>query len=49
MKVLTVVTFIFLPLTLLAGIYGRNFENLPGLSWRAVGKHTRLERHIRLS
>ena len=32
MKVLTVVTVIFLPLTLLAGIYGMNFEYMPELN-----------------
>ena len=31
MKVLTVVTVIFLPLTLLVGIYGMNFEKMPEL------------------
>jgi magnesium transporter len=32
MRVLTVVTVIFLPLTLLAGIYGMNFEYMPELN-----------------
>jgi len=34
MKVLSIVAAIFLPLTLLAGIYGMNFENMPELSWK---------------
>ncbi|MGL6064200.1 MAG: magnesium/cobalt transporter CorA [Fusobacteriaceae bacterium] len=34
MKLLTIVSTIFVPLTFLAGIYGMNFENLPGLSWK---------------
>jgi magnesium transporter len=33
MKVLSIVASIFLPLTLLAGIYGMNFENMPELEW----------------
>jgi magnesium transporter len=33
MKVLTVFSAIFLPLALLAGIYGMNFANMPELSW----------------
>ena len=33
MMVLTVITTIFMPLTLLAGIYGMNFENMPELRW----------------
>ncbi|NHM34050.1 magnesium/cobalt transporter CorA [Neobacillus terrae] len=33
MKVLTVITTIFMPLTFIAGIYGMNFENMPELSW----------------
>ncbi|MDE2366286.1 MAG: magnesium/cobalt transporter CorA [Betaproteobacteria bacterium] len=33
MKVLTVITTIFMPLTLIAGIYGMNFRYLPGLDW----------------
>lgn len=34
MKVLTVITTIFMPLTFIAGIYGMNFERMPELSWR---------------
>ncbi|MEW9053931.1 MAG: magnesium/cobalt transporter CorA [Neobacillus sp.] len=33
MKVLTVITTIFMPLTFIAGIYGMNFENMPELTW----------------
>lgn len=33
MKLLTVVTTVFLPLTLIAGWYGMNFYNMPELSW----------------
>ena len=32
-RVLTVVSSVMLPLTLLAGIYGMNFENMPELKW----------------
>ncbi|WP_148252825.1 magnesium transporter CorA family protein [Aidingimonas lacisalsi] len=34
MRVLTVITAIFVPLTFLAGIYGMNFSNMPELSFR---------------
>jgi magnesium transporter len=34
MKVLTIITSIFAPLTFIAGIYGMNFENLPELTWK---------------
>ena len=34
MKVLTVFSAILLPLSLLAGIYGMNFANIPELDWR---------------
>ena len=34
MKILTIVTTIFLPLTLVAGWYGMNFSNMPELSWK---------------
>ncbi|WP_084187412.1 magnesium/cobalt transporter CorA [Andreprevotia chitinilytica] len=33
MRVLTVITTIFMPLTLIAGIYGMNFEHIPELHW----------------
>lgn len=34
MKVFTVVTTIFMPLTLIVGWYGMNFANMPELTWR---------------
>jgi len=34
MRVLSIVATIFMPLTLLAGIYGMNFEYMPELQWR---------------
>jgi magnesium transporter len=33
MKILSMVAAIFLPLTLVAGIYGMNFEHMPELKW----------------
>jgi len=33
-RVLTVISTIFVPLTFLAGVYGMNFENFPELHWR---------------
>ena len=33
MKVLTIITTIFMPLTFVAGIYGMNFEHMPELRW----------------
>ena len=32
-RVLSILAFVFLPLTLLAGVYGMNFENMPELEW----------------
>jgi magnesium transporter len=34
MKVLTIITAIFVPLSFLAGLYGMNFENMPELHFR---------------
>lgn len=34
MKVLTIITTIFMPLTFIAGIYGMNFEHMPELTWK---------------
>lgn len=34
MKLLTLVSTVFIPLTFLAGIYGMNFETMPELKWR---------------
>ncbi|MEO0377169.1 MAG: CorA family divalent cation transporter, partial [Cyanobacteria bacterium P01_A01_bin.17] len=33
MKILTVISTIFIPLTFIAGIYGMNFKNMPELTW----------------
>ncbi|WP_040209596.1 magnesium/cobalt transporter CorA [Neobacillus jeddahensis] len=34
MKVLTVITTIFMPITFIAGLYGMNFHYMPELSWK---------------
>lgn len=34
MKVLTIISTVILPMTLVAGVYGMNFETLPELHWR---------------
>lgn len=34
MKVLTVITTIFMPLTFIAGLYGMNFHYMPELTWK---------------
>jgi magnesium transporter len=34
MKLLTIISTIFIPLTFIVGIYGMNFEHMPELQWR---------------
>ena len=34
MKVLTIISTIFIPLTFIAGLYGMNFDYMPELRWR---------------
>jgi magnesium transporter len=34
MKILTIISTIFIPLTFLVGVYGMNFEHMPELKWR---------------
>lgn len=34
MKVLTVISTVFIPLTFIAGVYGMNFKHMPELQWR---------------
>jgi magnesium transporter len=34
MKVLTVISLVFMPLTFIAGVYGMNFRFMPELEWR---------------
>jgi magnesium transporter len=34
MKVLTIISTIFMPLSFIAGVYGMNFEHMPVLQWR---------------
>lgn len=34
MKLLTIITTIFIPLSFIVGIYGMNFDNLPELHWK---------------
>jgi len=33
-RVLTIISTIFVPLTFLAGVYGMNFRHFPELSWQ---------------
>ena len=33
MRLLTAVSITFMPLTLITGIYGMNFDNMPELHW----------------
>lgn len=34
MKLLTIISTLFIPLTFIVGVYGMNFDNMPELSWR---------------
>jgi len=34
MKLLTIITTIFIPLSFIAGVYGMNFRNMPELEWK---------------
>lgn len=34
MKLLTIISAIFIPLSFIAGVYGMNFENMPELKWQ---------------
>ena len=34
MKVLTIITTIFIPITFISSIYGMNFTHMPALQWR---------------
>ena len=34
MRLLTIISTIFIPLTFLAGIYGMNFDHMPELHWK---------------
>ena len=34
MKALTMISFFFVPLTFIAGVYGMNFEFMPELKWK---------------
>jgi magnesium transporter len=34
MKLLTVISTIFIPLTFVVGVYGMNFHHMPELEWR---------------
>jgi len=35
MNILTIITTVFIPLTLIAGIYGMNFKYMPELNWKS--------------
>ena len=34
MKVLTIISVTFIPVSFIAGVYGTNFDRLPGQHWR---------------
>lgn len=33
-KIVTMITTIFIPLSFITGLYGMNFHHIPGLDWR---------------
>jgi magnesium transporter len=48
MRVLTVISSIFIPLTFVVGVYGMNFDNMPELHWR-YGYHAIMAAQVGLA